>query len=345
MNRIKKAGVLIAAIVTIMNLNAQTIAGDWKGTLSVQGVDLELYFHFVDEDDTLFGTMDVPTQGAGGIPVDVIGLSGNEVKLGVTALQIVYNGELKGDSITGNYAQAGMALPLTLKRFESKLPGNPDLVTSEEELRKLVDLDKGDYTYSVADYFARPNASAFQLSPDGKYLSYKEKDGLKNHVYIKNIASGEVVRAIEEKEEPIKGYGWINDERLFYVMDNGGNENYHIYATNIDGANPRDLTPFENVRAGIISILKDQKDYIIISMNKDNPQIFEPYKLNVVTGQLEKLYENTDVANPIQGYDFDKEGNLRGYTRMVNGVEMEFYYKNPETGEFELKKKTNWDDS
>jgi len=80
-------------------------------------------------------------------------------------------------------------------------------------------------------------------------------------------------------------------------------------------------------------------------MNKDNPQIFEPYKLNVVTGGLEKLHENSDPANPIQGYDFDKDGNLRAYTKMVNGIEMEFYYKNGETGEFDLKKKMNWDDS
>jgi len=224
-----------------------------------------------------------------------------------------------------------MALPLTLKRFESKLPGNPELVSTDEELQALVAYDEGDYKYSVADYFARPNASSFQLSPNGKYLSYMEKEGLKNHVYIKELATGEVVRAIEEKEEPIKGYGWVNDERLFYAMDHGGNA--------------LDLTPFEGVRAGIISLLKEQKDYIIISMNKDNPQIFEPYKLNVVTGELEKLYENSDPANPIQGYDFDKEGDLRAFTKMVNGIEMEFYYKNGDTEEFELKKKTNWDDS
>lgn len=128
-------------------------------------------------------------------------------------------------------------------------------------------------------------------------------------------------------------------------MDHGGNENYHIYAADIDGGNALDLTPFDEVRAGIVSLLKEQKDYIIISMNKDNPQIFEPYKLNVVTGELEKLYENSDPANPIQGYDFDKDGNLRAYTKMVNGIEMEFYYKNLDTDEFELKKKTNWDDS
>ena len=345
MKLIKSAGLILAIIFSTMSIKAQSIAGDWKGVLSVQGMDIELIFHITDEDGEINGSMDVPAQGAAGIPVDLIELNGSEVKLGVSAAQIAYKGELDGDSITGTYEQAGMSLPLTLKKFESKLPGDPNLVSTDEELKSLINLDNGDYKYSVADYFARPNASSFQLSPNGKYMSYLEKDGLKNHVYIKDLATEQVVRVIEEKEEPIKGYGWVNDERLFYVMDNGGNENYHIYAADIDGANVLDLTPFENVRASIISLLKDQKDYIIISMNRDNPQIFEPFKLNVVTGNLEKLYENDDPANPIQGYDFDKDGNLRGYTRMVNGIEMEFYYKNSDTNEFELKKKTNWDDS
>src|SRR5690606_39251092 len=118
-------------------------------------------------------------------------------------------------------------------------------------------------------------------------------------------------------------YGWINNDRLFYAMDKGGNENYHIYAADIDGSNTRDLTPFEGVTASIINILRDQKDYIIISMNKNNQQIFEPFKLNVVTGELTQMYDNSDVNNPVQDYMFDKDGNLRGYTKLVNGVETE----------------------
>lgn len=340
-----KQGLFFALITTTMMVSAQNIDGDWKGLLSVQGVELELVFHLTPEEDGLSGTMDVPMQGAAGIAVDQVELSGSSVTLKVSAAGIAYSGNLQGDSIVGTFKQAGMSLPLTLKRFESKLPGNPALVSPDEELQELIALDKGEYSYSVSDYFARPNASSFRLSPDGRYLSYMEKEGLKNHVYIREIATGEVTRVIEEKEEPIKGYGWVNDERLFYMMDRGGNENYHIYAANLDGSNALDLTPFENVRAMILSLLKDQKDYIIISMNRENPQVFEPFKLNVVTGDLEKLYENSDPTNPIQGYDFDKEGDLRGYTRMVNGVEMEFYYKNSETGIFELKKKMNWDDS
>jgi dipeptidyl aminopeptidase/acylaminoacyl peptidase len=80
-------------------------------------------------------------------------------------------------------------------------------------------------------------------------------------------------------------------------------------------------------------------------MNKNNKQVFEPYKLNVVTGEMVQLFENTDVENSIQGYDFDKNGELRAYTKLINGVEMELYYKDLTTGEFKLSKQMNWDDA
>jgi hypothetical protein len=116
------------------------------------------------------------------------------------------------------------AVILTMSiQAQSKLPGNPELVSTDEELQALVAHDEGDYKYSVADYFARPNASSFQLSPNGKYLSYMEKEGLKNHVYIKELATGEVVRAIEEKEEPIKGGThqrvWLGQRRAPVLRD------------------------------------------------------------------------------------------------------------------------------
>ncbi|MFT4072646.1 MAG: S9 family peptidase [Dysgonamonadaceae bacterium] len=333
-------------ITTTMTANAQSITGDWKGTLDVQGMKLELIIHISGSNGQYSGTLDVPAQGASGIPIDQAQFADNKLSLKVSAAGIAYSGELKGNSIDGKFQQGGMEFPLTFVKFESKLPGNPALVSTREQLAELAALDKGDYKYKVSDYFARPKASAFQLSPNGKYMSYKEKDAQnKNHVYVKEIATGTVKRAIEEKDELIRGYGWINDERLFFVMDKGGNENYHIYATNLDGSNTIDLTPFEGVQASILKILKEQKDYIIVSLNKNNKQIFEPYKLNVVTGELTQLFENKEVSSPIQGYDFDKDGNLRGYSKLVNGIEAEYYYKDLATGEFKLLKKTNWDDT
>ena len=344
MKTIKLVSAVIISIM-FMSANAQ-ITGDWKGALNVQGMSLELIFHIAENNGAYSATLDVPMQGATGIAIETIAFDNNQVTLKSAQLQVSYKGTVTGGTIEGNFEQAGMSFPLVLTRFESKLPGNASLPSSEEELKKLITYDKGDFKYRVEDYFSRPKASSFQLSPNGRYMSYMEKDeNAKRHVYVKEIATGKVQRIIEEKDELIRGYGWKNDERLIYAMDQGGNENYHIYAVNIDGTNNIDLTPYEGVRAGILNILKEYKDYAIILLNKNNKQLFDPYKLNIVTGEIVQLFENTDIANPVQGYDFDKDGELRAYTRMVNGVEMELYYKDLTTGKFNLVKHMNWYDT
>ena len=78
-----------------------------------------------------------------------------------------------------------------------------------------------------------------------------------------------------------------------YAMDKGGDENYHVYAVNLDGSDEKDLTHLlKEYKAGIMELLKEDKDNIIVSLNKNNPQVFEPYKVNVVTGEMKTaLYQ------------------------------------------------------
>jgi hypothetical protein len=252
------------------NLNAQNFIGDWKGQLSFQGMQLEIILHISEKDNQFTTTLDVPMQGAVGIPLDKTAVEGNLITTSSATIGINFKGELNGENIEGTFSQAGMDLPLILSKFESKLPGDMTLPSNEKELLALRQLDKGNYKYKVSDYFAKPKASGFQLSPNGQYLSYREKDDKnKRHIYVKNIKTGETKRAIEEKEELVRGYGWINSERLYYAMDKGGDENYHIYGVNLDGSNLKDLTPFDGVTASISNILKEQKDFVIITMNKN----------------------------------------------------------------------------
>ena len=329
----------------VFTIQAQEIEGSWKGNLTIQGMELPLVFHISSEADVLSSTMDSPAQGATGIPMDVTTYEDNILTIKLSQAGIKYVASLENGTLTGTFFQSGMELPLTMAKTEIKLPGNTALPTSDEELTALANYETGDYKYSVEDYFARPKARSFQFSPDGKYLSYREKDdNLKNHVYVKNLSTDEVKRVIVEGEELIRGYGWANNNRLIYIMDKGGNEDYHLFAVDIDGQNQKELTPFEGVRVNILENLKDDKDHMIISMNKNNPQIFEPYKINIVSGDLEQLYTNEDVANPIDNYEFDKDGNLRGFFKLRDGVFMDFYYASEE-GNYELKKELSWKDN
>lgn len=82
---------------------------------------------------------------------------------------------------------------------------------------------------------------------------------------------------------------------------------------------------------------------MIVSMNKNNPSIFEPYKININNGELKQLYKNKDLANPIDGYDFDKDGNLRGFSKLRDGVFVDMYYT-LDGKNYEIIKKLSWKD-
>lgn len=226
------------------------------------------------------------------------------------------------------------------------LPGDTSLPSPEEELQKIENYDASAHKYSVADYWSKPKQSAFQFSPDGKYFSYREKDEKgKSHLYVQNTSTHEVKRILEEKEELIRGYAWVNNDQLIYIQDQGGNENYQLFAIDITGKNNKALTPFDNVRVEILRLLREQPDYVIIMMNKDNPQIFEPYKLNIKTGECVKLFENKDISSPIMEYTFDKNGNLRAYSQQQNGTEYCLYYRTNDKTPFKKVLTTTWKDN
>lgn len=240
---------------------------------------------------------------------------------------MTYSGTIAGNTIDGTYEQMGQKLPLKLKKTVKTKPGNTSLPSSEAEIAALGAMDKGTYKYQVEDYFKTPAAYSFKLSPNGKYISYmKRRHTGERDLYLKETASQTEILLIKQEEDVIRGYSWANNNRLLYMQDKGGNENYHVFGVDIDGSNKKELTPFDGVKANIIANLKEDLDHVVVQMNKDNPQQEEPYKLNINTGELTKLYTVEAGGPPVAGYNFDRKGNLRAITRIVDGINTEVLY-------------------
>lgn len=218
---------------------------------------------------------------------------------------------------------------------QAKLPGNPALPSSEEEIQSLISQgESGDHQYSVEDFFRNPEESQYQLSPLGDYLSFVRPVANRKNVFVKKIGTEEVVQITFETERDIAGYGWANNNRLLYIKDSGGDENFTLLAVDRDGKNAKDLTPFDQVRIEIIDVLEDQEEEIIVGMNKNNPQLFDPYRLNIVTGELTQLATNDNPMEPISGWQTDHDGKLRLAGKLRNGTETIVLYRDNEDEDF-----------
>jgi dipeptidyl aminopeptidase/acylaminoacyl peptidase len=182
----------------------------------------------------------------------------------------------------------------------------------------------------LEDFFKNPEKAAFKISPDGKYFSFTAPYQGRMNIFVQEIGSNEAKRLTSETDRDISSYFWGNNYRILYLKDNGGDENYKLYGVNVDGSNLVCMTNFDGVRTTIIDDLDEIDDEVIIGLNKRNKEVFDPYRLNIVTGEMTMLAEN---PGNIQGWMVDHAGKLR-LAVSVNGTDQSILYRKTEQDTF-----------
>lgn len=193
----------------------------------------------------------------------------------------------------------------------------------------------------LENFFKNPEKASYQISPDGQYYSYTAPYESRMNIYVQKIGQDSAVRITSETERDIAGYFWGNNNRILFLKDTGGDENYQLYGVNIDGNNPMPLTAFPGVRTQIIDDLPEIESELIIGLNKRNPQIFDPYRLNIETGELTMLAEN---PGNIQGWMTDHDGKLR-VAVALDGVNQSLLYRDTEDEQFRVLVTTSFKES
>jgi dipeptidyl aminopeptidase/acylaminoacyl peptidase len=194
----------------------------------------------------------------------------------------------------------------------------------------------------LEDFFKNPDKTAFALSPDGKNLAFLAPYKDRKNIFVQTLDDKKPAKRITAvSDRDLSGFFWANNDRLIYVRDFEGDENYHLFSVMSDGSAEKDLTPFPNVRVNIIDILYDDDENIIISMNKRNPQIFDPYRLNIVSGKITLLAEN---PGNYTGWMTDHNGRLL-LAVATDGVNSSLLYRKNENLPFETLLSTNFKES
>ena len=197
----------------------------------------------------------------------------------------------------------------------------------------------------LEDFFRNSPRTAFQLSPDGQHIAYLAPFEDRMNIFVLPVSTcngyNELVaqQLTSETARSVAGYFWADNNRILYMKDTAGDENYQLWGVNIDGADLRPYTNFPGVRTSIIDDLEEVEGEILIGMNRRNPEVFDPYRLNLLTGELTMLAEN---PGNWQGWMTDHEGCLRAVTAIVDGVNTQILYRDNDKEEFRPVLTTNF---
>ncbi|MBL3538808.1 MAG: S9 family peptidase [Aminivibrio sp.] len=193
----------------------------------------------------------------------------------------------------------------------------------------------------LEDFFRNPDRSGFQISPDGSRISWRASWERRMNIFVQKIGEETATRITSATERDILSYFWAGNDRILYLQDSGGDENYHLYAVDAGGSEARDLTPFEGVRATIVDRLDEIDDEVLIGMNRRDPRLFDVYRLNIATGELILLEEN---PGDIEEWMTDHEGKLRVAIR-TEGVNQSLLYREREDYPFRTLLTTDFRES
>jgi len=105
---------LLMGFSILLSFAQKPVIGDWEGTLTLQGTQLGVVFHIVEEGEGLTATMDSPNQGAYGIPTDEARFVDGVLTISARQLRMTYTGTLAEGKLSGTFEQNGSPYPLEL---------------------------------------------------------------------------------------------------------------------------------------------------------------------------------------------------------------------------------------
>jgi dipeptidyl aminopeptidase/acylaminoacyl peptidase len=160
--------------------------------------------------------------------------------------------------------------------------------------------------------FGNPVKGNPKISPDGNRLAYlaPSDEGVMN-IWVRTIGADDDAMITDDEHRGIRTYYWVPDgERVIYLQDRDGDENYHAYLVRLDTKVVRDLTPFQGVPA-VNLVVGDEG--VLVGLSLRHPQMFDMHRVDMETGAITLDTENPGDVIYMTGDEWvvDTEGVVR----------------------------------
>ncbi len=184
-----------------------------------------------------------------------------------------------------------------------------------------------------ADLFGNPEKASLRISPDGAYISYLAPvEGVLN-VWIAPADNPTDAKAVsKDTYRGIRTHFWsYTGKHLLYLQDEGGDENMMLHCVNVETGEDVNLTPYDEIldaegnpimlpsgkkmrpRTQIQELSPETPEVILVGLNKRDPQWFDLYRLNILSGEMEMVQMNEGFA----GFVTDESYAVRFASKMT----------------------------
>lgn len=144
-------------------------------------------------------------------------------------------------------------------------------------------------------FFGNPDRATVRISPDGSHIGFLAPHNGVLNVWVQQIGQADARAVTNATDRPVASWQWaFNNEQVIYSRDTGGDENYRLYAVDINTAAQTDLTPLDNIQARIVKASPSHPDELVVAINNRNPSLHDLWLVNLRTGQRELIYQNND---------------------------------------------------
>ncbi|APE37408.1 S9 family peptidase [Nocardia mangyaensis] len=178
--------------------------------------------------------------------------------------------------------------------------------------------------------FGLPGRPRPALSPDGTRIGYVDSiDGVAN-IWVgpaDNLAAA--VPVTHDRGRGVRSFVFCHDSStLLYAQDTDGDENWRIYGLNLDNGHVRQYTPGQGVRATMLAHSRFHPTTVLIGLPGPQPRYVDPYRLDLVNGQLEQVATNPGYRSWL----IDSDLRLRGGAIFSAAGGLEIYLRDRATG-------------
>jgi dipeptidyl aminopeptidase/acylaminoacyl peptidase len=163
--------------------------------------------------------------------------------------------------------------------------------------------------------FGNPDRVSPTLSPDGKRLGYVAPlDGVLN-VWVGPADDAAAAQPVtRDTGRGIRVFMFCHDDRtLLYLQDTDGDEDWRLYALNLEAGEAQLVTPETGVTAQVLAHNTWHPETVLIGLNADDPALHDVYRLDLETLKTEKVETNPGYA----GWLLDSDLAIRGGMAMT----------------------------